>query len=77
MKDFVIWPVVLLATTATAYNKAAEPAEPGKATQKSGAGGKAEGTPKELAVDMGGGVKMEMVLVPAGEFKMGSGAHGG
>jgi formylglycine-generating enzyme required for sulfatase activity len=27
---------------------------------------------KGLAVDLGGGVKMEMVLVPAGEFKMGA-----
>ena len=28
--------------------------------------------PKELALDLGGGVKMEFVLVPAGEFMMGS-----
>jgi formylglycine-generating enzyme len=27
--------------------------------------------PKELALDLGGGIKMEMVLVPAGEFVMG------
>jgi hypothetical protein len=58
MKDFVIWPVVLLAT-------ASEPAEHGKAPQKSGACGKTEGMPKEPVVDLGGGVKMEMVLVPA------------
>ena len=31
MKNFVIWPVVLLAMAATAYSKAAEPAEPGSA----------------------------------------------
>ena len=28
--------------------------------------------PKKLTVDWGGGVKMEMILIPAGEFQMGS-----
>ena len=36
------------------------------------AGGKAKNPPKELTVDLGGGAKLEMVLIPAGEFKMGS-----
>ncbi len=35
-------------------------------------GGKTKGPPKELTADLGGGVKMELVLIPAGEFKMGS-----
>jgi len=30
------------------------------------------GPPKEIALDLGGGVKMEMVLVKAGEFMMGA-----
>jgi formylglycine-generating enzyme required for sulfatase activity len=30
------------------------------------------GPPKELTLDLGGGVKMELVLIPAGKFLMGS-----
>jgi formylglycine-generating enzyme required for sulfatase activity len=36
------------------------------------AGGKAKSPPKELTIDLGNGVKLEMVLIPAGEFTMGS-----
>ena len=49
-----------LASTATGEN-------PGKAPQEARAGGK-----KELTVDLGDGVKLEMVLIPAGEFLMGA-----
>jgi len=32
----------------------------------------AAGPPRELTLDLGGGVKLEMVLIPAGQFVMGS-----
>ncbi len=35
--------------------------------------GETKEPPKKLAVDLGGGMKMELVFIPSGEFKMGSG----
>ena len=55
--------VVFVAVGSLAVATAAEPKD---------AGGTAKSPPKELTVDLGNGVKLEMVLLPAGEFLMGS-----
>ncbi len=55
--------VVLAALGSLAVATAEEPKE---------AGSKAKSPPKELTVDLGKGIKLEMVLIPAGEFLMGS-----
>jgi formylglycine-generating enzyme required for sulfatase activity len=72
MRNCVVWCVVLLlAIAGTAYGEGPKPSQQGKAKQEGGAGGKKEGPPKELTVDLGGGVKMEFVLIPPGSFMMG------
>ena len=53
----------MVAVGSLAVANAAEPKE---------AGGKTKSPPKEVTVDLGKGMKMEMVLIPAGEFMMGS-----
>ena len=40
------------------------------AQESKAAGNKTKGPPKEIAVDLGGGVNLKMTLIPAGEFKM-------
>jgi formylglycine-generating enzyme required for sulfatase activity len=49
----------------TACNKESKPSEPSEFSWP-------EGVPREIAIDLGGAVKMELVLSPAGEFLMGS-----
>jgi formylglycine-generating enzyme required for sulfatase activity len=55
--------VVLVAVGNLAVATAAEPKTDGKT----------KSPPKELTVDLGNSVKLKMVLIPAGEFMMGSG----
>jgi len=62
MNRLLLMVCLCLAVPSTLF--AQEPKEPS---------GKAEGPPKEIAVDLGGNVKLKMVLIPAGEFLMGSG----
>ena len=72
MRNVVIACIVLLAMAGSACNKEPKPSEGGKAPNEAGAGGKTKSPPKELTVDLGKGVKLETVLIPAGEFMMGS-----
>ena len=51
---------------------AAKTQETATGEQKAAAGGKAQALPREIAVELGKGVKLEMMLIPAGEFLMGS-----
>jgi formylglycine-generating enzyme required for sulfatase activity len=74
MRNCVICCVVLLAIAGTACSK--KPGQPPDRGQAADAKevpkvSWPEGPPKELTVDLGGGVKMEFVLIPAGSFIMG------
>ena len=60
-----MWTVVLAVLAALGSLALATAQEPKES------GGKMKSPPKELTVDLGKGVRLEMVLIPAGEFMMG------
>jgi formylglycine-generating enzyme required for sulfatase activity len=61
-----VWTVALAALTALG-SLTATTAQESKET-----GGETKSPPAELTVDFGGGVRLDLVLIPAGEFLMGS-----
>ena len=73
MRHTILSLMVLAAGMAsTAYADAPRPSQQGGATQGAAVGGTTSGPPKELTLDLGGGVILELVLIPAGKFVMGS-----
>ena len=66
MRNGVVGYVMLFLLVGAACSKAPQPLEQRKVTREVGADG------KTISVDLGSAVKLEMVLIPAGEFLMGS-----
>jgi len=68
----VLMALVVLGSCAPGCGKSPEPSTPDARTQEAGTDSKLAAPAKGLTIDLGKGVKLEMVLVPAGEFLMGS-----
>jgi formylglycine-generating enzyme required for sulfatase activity len=72
MRNVVIWSIALLAVARGAFGEEPQRPEQATARQKADAGRKTRVPAKELELDLGDGVKLELLLIAAGEFKMGS-----
>ena len=61
-----------LAVAVTGCGKEPQPSKQENAAEEVGAGGETVDLPREVTIELDGGVKLEMILIPAGEFEMGS-----